>query len=211
MKTIVCYGDSNTWGYRPADGRRAPYHERWTGILQTLLGDGYLVYEEGMNARTTGLDDPAEPCRNGLSYLEPCLLTKKPVDLLVIMLGTNDTKVHLGQTAFSISKCLEQLIVTAQSPIYGRDGVPEILVVSPIRIGERIAESCFGDCFDERSVLTAGELAPRYRNMAELHGCHYIDAAKLAAPSPLDQLHLDKEGHEKLARAFYQCVKEILG
>lgn len=212
MKTIVCYGDSNTWGHHPSDGHRTPYEDRWPGVLQKLLGEEYLVYEEGMNARTTGFDDPVDPYRNGISYLDPCLLTKMPVDLLIIMLGTNDTKAHLGQTAFSISKCLEQLVVKAQNPVYGRDGrVPEILIVSPIRIGEAVGETWLGDYFNERSISLAKELAPRYRNMAELYGCHYIDAAQIADPSPIDQLHLDEEGHGKLAHAFYGCVKEILG
>ena len=212
MKTIVCFGDSNTWGYHPGSGQRIPYHMRWTGMLQGLLGDDYLVCEEGMNARTTGFDDPAEPGRNGLSYLEACLLTKMPADLLIIMLGTNDTKIQLGQTAFSISKCIGQLIAKAQNPMYGSDGrPPEILVVSPIKIGDRIGESCFGDCFDERSVRIAKELAPRYREMAELYGCHYMDAAQAAEPSPIDQLHMDEAGHAMLAHAFYKRVKEIIG
>lgn len=212
MKTIVCYGDSNTWGHHPKDGSRIPYAERWTGALQTLLGEEYLVYEEGMNARTTVFDDPVYPCRNGLYYLKPCLYTKMPVDLLIIMLGTNDVKGYLGQTPFSISQGIGRLIEAAQEGGFGpNEQSPEILITAPVKIGEKIGETWLGDQFDDTAWEKASALAPLYRKIAGLYGCHFMDASKYAAPSPIDQLHLDSENHGKLARAFYEQVKEILG
>ncbi|MEG2625814.1 MAG: SGNH/GDSL hydrolase family protein [Christensenella sp.] len=212
MKTIVCYGDSNTWGCSPINCERIARNLRWTGALQSLLGDDYLIYEEGMNARTTMFDDPIEPYRSGVAYIEPCMYTDSPVDLLVIMLGTNDVKTHLGQTAFSISKGIERLIIAAQNPVFGRDNKPcEILIVSPVEIFKGVAHTWLGDYFNENSVETARELAPRYKAMAELYGCHFMDAAAVAEPSPVDCVHMDEKNHAKLARAIYSCVKEILG
>jgi len=87
-KTIVCFGDSNTWGFDPASGERFPADVRWPGVLRAQLGGGYQVIEEGLNGRTTTVDDPLQPHRNGLTYLPPCLESHKPLDLVTIMLGT---------------------------------------------------------------------------------------------------------------------------
>ena len=92
MKTILCYGDSNTYGYNPSNGFRYPENVRWTGRLQSALGEGYKIIEEGCNGRTTIFDDPLEGWKNGLGYLRPCLNSHKPVDIVIMMLGSNDLK-----------------------------------------------------------------------------------------------------------------------
>ena len=86
MKTILCYGDSNTWGYIPGTGNRYPRQVRWTGVLQNLLGEKFHVIEEGLNGRTTVMDDPTRIAKNGLPYLRPCLDSHAPIDLVVLML-----------------------------------------------------------------------------------------------------------------------------
>ena len=92
MKTIVCYGDSNTYGYNPENGFRYEYEERWTTILQKELKDSAIVIPEGLNGRTTSFEDELRPGRNGATYLDPCLHSHGPIDLVVLMLGTNDLK-----------------------------------------------------------------------------------------------------------------------
>ena len=92
MITVLCYGDSNTYGYNPSNGFRYPPDVRWTGRLQRLLGEGYHVVEEGCNGRTTVYDDPLEGWKNGIDYLKPCLNSHKPVDIVILMLGSNDLK-----------------------------------------------------------------------------------------------------------------------
>lgn len=99
MKRIICYGDSNTYGLNPETNLRYPREKRWTGILQNILGNEYLVVEEGLNGRTTVLSEPGLEYRNGYPYLEPCLQSHIPVDYLVFMLGTNDTKTLFGKEA----------------------------------------------------------------------------------------------------------------
>jgi lysophospholipase L1-like esterase len=103
MKTILCYGDSNTWGFNPVTQDRYPMTERWTGVLAQALGAGYHVIEEGLNGRTTLWDDPIEEWRNGKTYLLPCLWSHKPIDLVTLMLGTNDLKERFSVSAYDIA------------------------------------------------------------------------------------------------------------
>ena len=117
MKTIMCYGDSNTWGFMPKlempdveSKNRYPWDVRWTGKLQAMLGSDYRVLEEGLNGRTTMFDCPMEDHRNGLNDIDVALLTHAPIDLVVIMLGTNDTKIAFRMTDYIIAHGIERLI-----------------------------------------------------------------------------------------------------
>ena len=104
LKEVLCYGDSNTWGYNPITKERYEKDERWTGVLQNALGNDYHVIEEGLNGRTTVWDDPIEGFKNGKTYLIPCLETHKPLDLVIIMLGTNDLKKRFSLSAYDIAQ-----------------------------------------------------------------------------------------------------------
>jgi lysophospholipase L1-like esterase len=104
VRTVLCFGDSNTWGYDPASGDRFPPDVRWTGVMARSLGDGYRVIEEGLNGRTTRWDDPIEDGRNGLAYLAPCLESHSPLDMVLIMLGTNDLKRRFNLSASDIAE-----------------------------------------------------------------------------------------------------------
>ena len=110
MKTIVCYGDSNTYGYNPENGFRYEYEERWTTILQKELKDSAIVIPEGLNGRTTSFEDELRPGRNGATYLDPCLHSHGPIDLVVLMLGTNDCKTIFGASAEIIGKGIARLL-----------------------------------------------------------------------------------------------------
>ena len=207
-KRIVCFGDSNTWGYCTADGSRYDDDVRWTGRLQALLGDGYTVVEEGQNGRTTVWDDPVENRMAGLTYLWPCMETHHPFDLLVIMLGTNDTKRRFGVQAQSIAKSAGRLVDLAQKSDFGRGGAPQVLLVAPIRIEY---SDGFDHIFGEQAAEKTKGFSQAYREIAAQFGCHFLDAAEFAEPCPEDGVHLNAEGHDKLARAIHEKVKEILG
>ena len=111
MKSILCYGDSNTYGLMPDSPDRYPRDVRWTGILQKKLGEDYYVIEEGLSGRTTLWDDPIEEHKNGKKYLLPCLDSHKPVDLVILMLGTNDLKTRFSLTPFDIGASVEILFL----------------------------------------------------------------------------------------------------
>jgi len=155
-KTILCYGDSNTWGFaaelQPADKSylaRYPEEVRWTGVLQALLGEGCRVVEEGLNARVSVWDDVTWPDRNGLKYLRPCLNTHAPIDLVVLMLGTNDLKVRISGYVPDIARAAGTLVKAIQSGNDGPQGrAPEVLLVSPVLVGEGLAQAA-PDIYEE--------------------------------------------------------------
>lgn len=210
MKTIVCYGDSNTWGFDPVTRTRFERGERWTGRLQALLGEGFHVIEEGISGRTACTDDPIFPGRNGVRNIELCMLTNMPVDLVVIMLGTNDAKRHLASSAFSIARGVEMIVEHIRAGAYGpAERHPEVLVVAPMRIGENIEEVWTGSEFDLSSVSRVEQLGEQLRQVAARQSCHYLDAAQLVQAHPLDAIHLDGENHARLAVGVHDVVTAL--
>lgn len=132
MKTILCYGDSNTWGWNPDTGLRYPRDIRWPGRLQIELGPTYYVIEEGLNGRTTVWDDPIEEHKNGKTYLYPCLESHKPLDLVVLMLGTNDLKTRFWLSTLDIVSGIARLVEIIQSSRSGvQETSPKILLLAP--------------------------------------------------------------------------------
>ena len=209
MTTVLCYGDSNTYGYSPRTGLRYPSDVRWTGRLQTLLGDEYKVIEEGCNGRTTIYDDPIEGWKNGRDYLKPCLNSHKPVDLVVLMLGSNDLKEVFHLSAKEIAAGAEKLVEDIVEFTSEKQGfVPQIILVSPPEIGEGIKTSPFYGSFYEGAIDRSKEFPKYYREVAEKHGCIFLNAAEYIKPSEVDSLHLDPEAHAKLAEVLAKCIKE---
>lgn len=208
MKNILCFGDSNTFGTDPAGGRHAR-NVRWTGRLQQLLGEEYYVIEEGMGGRNTVWDDPIEPMRNGSKYLPISLQSHQPLDLVILFLGTNDCKCIFPASPRVIASGVETLCNMVDRFAY-KEGypVPQILVVSPILIGEAIEHSPFAS-YDYSSCQKSYQLAPLFESIAARHGYLFLDAAQIARPSELDQLHLDAGGHQAVAEALYGIITDF--
>lgn len=212
MKTIICYGDSNTWGFDPVTQQRFARSIRWTGRLQAMLGDEYLVIEEGLNGRTTFLDDPAFPGRNGLSNIDICMQTNAPADVVIIMLGTNDAKRHLKATPFTVAKGVEMTVSRIRREGYGPDGCdPQILIISPIEIGQAVSDLSTGSEFDRHSAELSKEFAAALKTVADGLGCGFINAAQLTAADEHDAVHLNAQGHAALAEAVYHYVLHMPG
>ena len=215
MKTILCYGDSNTHGYNPKNGLRFPYHVRWTGKLADLLGPEYQVVEAGLNGRTTVLTDPLEPYVNGGLFLHMSLRMHKPEDLVILMLGSNDLKMIFGeQSARQIAENAGKLVTKTKelTASFNKNGIPSrILLVSPIEVGEGMAKkSVWTASFGGESAVTRSrQFAEEFRKEAERQGVYYMNAAAYAQASKRDSLHLDEEGHKKLAEAMYHKILEI--
>jgi lysophospholipase L1-like esterase len=210
MRSVLCYGDSNTWGYNAATLARFPYPVRWTSVLQAELGPEYVVIPEGLNGRTTVWPDPVEgEHKNGKSYFWPCLESHYPIDLLVLMLGTNDTKHRYGLSAWDIASGAQTLIQIAQTSTFGPDGrAPQVLLIGPALVVSPKPEYA---PMLEGAEAKSRELAARYREVATTLGCHYLNAADVVDPDPLDGLHFTAEGHARLGRAVADCVSRILG
>jgi len=206
MKRILCFGDSNTWGYNPATAARYESGVRWTSLLQNMLGSTFAVIEEGQNGRTTVFDDPIENDRNGEKFLRPCLESQRPIDLVIIMLGTNDTKRRFNNTAYDIAAGMEKLLSIIENSGAGIDGAaPKILLMSPAPI-EELTE--FSELFlgaEEKSR----QLAAYYKEHAKSHGCDFFDTASLIKTSKLDGIHLDAAEHKKLGKKATGIVQDI--
>ena len=209
MTTILCYGDSNTYGYNPVNGLRYPKDIRWTGVLQKLLGEDYAVIEEGCNGRTTVFEDIAEPWKAGLGYLRPCLNTHKPIDFVIMMLGSNDLKRMFHASAKEIADGAEQLVSIIKEFTKEKQGfMPKVILVSPPEIGADIATSEFARSFDEDAIERSKELPVFYEKIAKKYDCIFFNAAKVIESSKVDSLHLMPEAHKKLAEELYKCIME---
>ncbi len=216
-RTIVCFGDSNTHGANPSghganpDGPpRLPREVRWPRVMEATLGDGYDVIEEGLNGRCTVWDTPVEPGRNGLPYLFPCLLSHAPIDLVIIMLGTNDLKRIYGNTAAEIACGAARLVDVARASMAGPDGTsPQVLLMSPAPLGDVTARSelwGFGEALE-----TSRQLAHMYEIVAEDHGAGFFDAGSVATVHPDDGVHLDAVACASLGAALAKVVRAQLG
>ncbi|MEM6580358.1 MAG: SGNH/GDSL hydrolase family protein [Pseudomonadota bacterium] len=214
QRTILAYGDSITWGCVPDSVNlktmtfeRFDQDERWSGVLQSALGPDYRIIEEGLNGRTTVFDDPLLPGRNGQTYLLPCLLSHAPLDMVILMLGTNDLKPHLGLQAAPIAKGVRNLIKDVKNSSCGYTGSSvEILLVAPPPIVEGrglLANSFSG------SQRIAEELAENYAQVAQLEDCYFVDAGDVIEVSKADGIHPDAEGHRLLGEVIAKKVVEV--
>ncbi len=212
MKNILCFGDSNTWGYNPADGSRFPHDVRWTGVLKRLLGESCNVIEEGLSGRTTVFDDKVEEGRCGRNVVSILLWSHMPLDMVVVMLGTNDMKKRFAATPLDSALGLELIIKDMKRSEAGLGGrAPEILVISPVPMSDGWMEGSNGEeMFGMQATVKSKGLARHYRDVAERQGCHFLDAGKVIRVSEIDCIHFEAEGHEKLAHAIAKKIGQIL-
>lgn len=210
-KRILCFGDSNTWGAVPAEGTRHLDDVRWTGILAAELGNEYQVIEEGYNGRTTVHDDPVENRLSGIAYFEACLDSQSPLDLIILMLGTNDLKARFGVDPYTIAFGFGRYLNAVKTvPMAGNR--PEVLLAAPLLIDPSYKDvPLFLDMFGEGAVERSEKFAEAYEAFAKENGVHFIDASKYGKASVRDGVHMEAEYHEKLGKAFAEKVKEILG
>ena len=217
MKRILCYGDSNTWGYDPGkrmnpDGGygRFPEHIRWTGVMEELLGPEYRVLEEGLNGRTTVFDDPTAYGRNGNDFLEIAIRTCDPLDCIIFMLGTNDAKDCFHASSEMISCGMARLLRTCQSALLQVLAQnPKIILACPVK------SSCDGNGvywydFSAKSTQKGEALRKRYRLLAKQTGCSFFDVNEYVTASPVDGVHLTAESHRILGEAMADFVRQVL-
>ena len=208
MKRILCYGDSNTWGYNPVTQDRFSKHERWTGQLSQALGHDYDVIEEGLNGRTTVWDDPIEGYKNGREYLIPCLETHKPLDLVIIFLGVNDLKKRFSLSAYDIANGAGVLVEVVQKSNTGiTEAAPKVLLIAPPPVGKL---TDFAEMFEGAEAKSL-RFAQHYRRVASELGCALFDASTVIVSSDLDGIHFEQNEHAKLGQAVAVKVREIIG
>ncbi|OGT61826.1 MAG: hypothetical protein A3E85_01860 [Gammaproteobacteria bacterium RIFCSPHIGHO2_12_FULL_45_12] len=220
-RTILCYGDSNTWGYIPSrsdnyqPASRYKRHERWTGILQVLLNSKYLIVEEGLNSRTTHIDYFHMPDRNGKTYLPSCLYSHAPIDLVILALGGNDAKSYFNSTPEDITAGMGDLINIIQSSSYGPEmsTSPRVLIITP-PIPLPVAEECVdenGVLFFNGGIEKIKKLPLLFEKLANEKTCEFLNLAEDIRPSSVDGIHYEKEAHRKFAVRVEEKTKLIFG
>lgn len=220
MKTILCYGDSNMWGFVPCAesygaglAKRYPRDVRWPGRLQDLLGGQYHVVEEGLNSRTTNIDYQVPPDRNGVTYLPSCLYSHAPIDLVIFALGGNDLKSYFNRKPSDVAAGMAVLIDIVQTSRYGSDGQypPKILLLSqsiPLPMAEQYVDEAGNQVFKDL-VKNVRALVPLYENLAKEKNCYFMDISRDVHPAEFDGVHLDERAHKIYADLVYKKVSEI--
>jgi len=207
-KSILCYGDSNTWGYNPKDGSRFAPEDRWPCVLESALGGHARVIEEGLNARTVATDEPSRPYRNGLAMLPPLLESHAPLDAVVMMLGTNDSAPCYGLTPGRIAMNCGALFRAINASLAGPGGVaPKALLIAPPHLGSLSAEMSL---FYAGGQATSRGLAEAYRIIAQRFGALFLDAGQVARVSTVDGVHLDPDGQRALGLAVSKILAPVL-
>ena len=212
-RTILCFGDSNTWGYDPVASESSPFPrrhawtKRWTGVCAEALGSDYRVIEEGQNGRTTVHDDPLMPNTNGQRYLPPCLESHKPIDLVVLMLGTNDLKskfkLSSGEIASGAGILARSILKSEAGP---EGGAPQVLLVSPPVVEDVSGLPNLAEKFAGAREKSLG-FPEAYEAVAKELGCGFLNPQPLIATSKIDALHLEESEHGKLGAAIAEAVR----
>lgn len=204
MKKVLCFGDSNTFGFNPKNGLRFPKDIRWTGVLQDLCKDEFQIIEAGCNNRTSFRNNPEGKIYTGHQVL-PEYLQESP-DIVILALGSNDLQRQYRTTLEEIEYGLEGLIKIV------RETLPEsrIIILSPTPIGQEVLKAkIFSFLFDETSVEKSKYFAEIYSQVALKNVCEFIDLTPIAPVSKIDGLHYEAEGHREIANAVLQVLKTL--
>ena len=215
-KRILCVGDSLTWGWVPViEGvptTRYPADVRWTGVLQAELGEGHVVIEEGLSARTTSLEDPTDPRLDGSAYLPSALASHLPLDLVILMLGTNDTKAYFHRTPFEITAGMSKLVGQVLSSAGGVGTAypaPRVLIVAPpplTPMPHAYFQALFGGAHEKTAQF--GKL---YGDLADFMKVHFLDAGSVISTDGVDGIHFTEDNNRDLGHAIATRVRDILG
>ena len=211
MKTILCYGDSLTWGYDAEGPARHAFEDRWPSILQKTLGEGVHVIAEGLNGRTSAFDDHAAGAdRNGARVLPTILMSHAPLDLVVIMLGTNDMKPFICGHAIGAKQGMRRLVDIVRGHDYPvEQAPPQIILVSPPILSET-GNSDFAALF-AGGIAESRKLAGLYADLTEELDCGFFDAGSVAETTPLDGVHLDAQNTRAIGKALAPVARDRLG
>jgi lysophospholipase L1-like esterase len=213
-RSILCFGDSLTWGWvavsEGSPTTRFPYRERWTGAMAARLGSGYAVIEEGLSARTTSIDDPVDPRLNGAAYLPTALASHLPLDLVIIMLGTNDTKSYYRRTSYEVAVGMWKLVAQVLTSGGGVGTVypaPRVLLVAPPPLAE-LPDPWFQGMFEGGREKTL-EIARQYRALANFMKVDFFDAGSVISTDGVDGIHFTAANNADLGTALAAKVVDM--
>ncbi|MDR2549694.1 MAG: SGNH/GDSL hydrolase family protein [Desulfobulbus sp.] len=207
IRRILCYGDSNTWGYDPVTKDRFDETTRWPRVLGQALGQGWEVIEEGLGGRTTVWDDPIEGYKNGRDYLIPCLESHRPLDAVVLLLGINDLKQRFSLSAYDVAQGVGVLVRVVQASQAGRLGrPPQVLLLAPPPLAPPVA---YGEMF-AGAAEKSRKFSAHFALLAQELGCAFLDTGQVVVSSPLDGIHFEREEHRKLGGAVAESIGNLV-
>lgn len=210
MANVLFFGDSLTWGFNPVDDGRYSVKERFTGIIDEMFSDFYVI-AEGMKGRTTVFEDGMREGRNGRKALTAILYTHAPLDIVVVMLGVNDVKTRFMASPQEITKGMQLIIETIEAySLWGNSKKPEILIISPPTIREDMTGSNFEGIYGMDGAKKVQMLSVCYEKLAKARGCYFLDASKICSAEHTDGVHIDAEGHLALAGAIAKKLVEMI-
>lgn len=203
---ILCFGDSNVWGRSGASIERYPINVRWTGILQKRLGNDYEIIEEGLRSRLTDFDDddPLFPGRNGLAYLQPCLESHNPLDIVILWLGINNFKARFNQDAFMVAQSIGRLVEVVKTVAHTpKHTATRVILISPPVVREEHLPS--------NQFTGAGKKSKHFgkylEEIAKRLSCDCIDMAQYVHAGNVDGVHLEPDQHPIVANIMYRKIK----
>ena len=210
MINVLCYGDSNTHGTAPMahadDRRRFAPAARWPGVTQAALGADYHVLEEGLPGRTTVFDDPVDGAHlNGRRYLQACLETHRPLDIVVLLLGVNDLKRRFHLSAWDIASGVGALLLMIKTITAASGKTAKILAVAPPPV---LCAGWLAQMFAGADVTSRG-LAPLIKAQADRQGAAFLDLGPVTAVSPIDGIHFDEAAHRAIGAAVAAEVRRL--
>lgn len=203
MKKIICYGDSNTFGYNPVNGSRYNENNLWTSVLQRNLGTEYEVINEGMCDRTGFINNPKGFLFSAQKHFPKLISKSEDIDLLIIWLGTNDLQFQYDISMGTIEKGLENLIKIAQPK------AKNIIIIPPVILSEKILEGFFSFQFDKTSVTKSRKVGRIFRTLANVYHCEYFDINKVTTPSDIDGLHYNEESHTIIGNNLSNLISKL--
>ncbi len=213
-RSILCFGDSLTWGWIPVEQSsptlRYPFEQRWTGAMAGELGEGYSIIEEGLSARTTNVDDPNDPRLNGSAYLPSALASHLPLDLVILFLGTNDTKSYFRRTPYEIANGMGKLagqVLTSAGGVGTPYPAPKLLIVAPPPLAP-MPDLWFDGMF-EGGYEKSQELAKHYSALASFLKVDFLDAGAFVSTDGVDGIHFSADTNVTLGKAIARKVTEI--
>ena len=201
MKKIICYGDSNTFGYNPLDATQYDENTRWTFVLQNNLGTEYEVINEGMCDRTGFVNNPKGFLFSAQKHFPKLISKSEDIDLLIIWLGTNDLQFQYDIKEGAIEKGLEKLINIAQ------EKAKSIIIIPPVILSEKVLDGFFNFQFDKTSIIKSRKIGRIFRTLANVYHCEYFDVNKITTPSDIDGLHYDENSHKLIGEKLAEFIR----